>query len=110
MVWQGCSQSSKESAIEKSKQCCREPMTTNPPTVLPEEPTKRPPLAPILITMLCSLALAGGSCFAALRTFGADSSGLSWWGFFIVAFLLTALMFVVACFWLIVRVVRNLSS
>lgn len=82
-------------------------MTTNPPTILPKEPAKRPPLGPILITMLCSLVLAGGSCFAALRTLDASSNpGLSWWGFFMVVCLLAALTFVVACLWLIVQVVR----
>ena len=80
-------------------------MTTNPPRALPEEPARRSTLKPILITMLCSFVLAGGSCFAALGTFNLNSPG-GWWGFFMTVFLLTALTFITACLLLIVRAVR----
>lgn len=50
-------------------------MTTNPPRALPEEPASRSTLKPILITMLCSFLVAGGSCFGALRTFEEASRG-----------------------------------
>src|SRR6516165_2951838 len=56
-------------------------MTTNPLRALPEEPASRSTLKPILITMLCSFLVAGGSCFGALRTFEEESRG-GWWGFF----------------------------
>jgi hypothetical protein len=66
--------------------------------MLPEEPAKRSALKPILITMVCSFVLAGGSCFAASRT-----NDLGWLGFFLGVFLLAALSFVITCLWLIVR-------
>jgi len=81
-------------------------MTTNPPRALPEEPASRSTLKPILITMLCSFLVAGGSCFGALRTFEEASRG-GWWRFFMAVFLLTAITFVTASLLLIVRAVRT---
>jgi hypothetical protein len=81
-------------------------MTTNPPSGLPEEHEKKSAFKPILITLLCSFLLAGGSCFAALRTFNYNSGGGTSWGVFMVIFLAAALTFSLTCVWLIVRAIR----
>jgi hypothetical protein len=81
-------------------------MTTNRPTVLPEEHEKKSTLKPILITLLCSFLLAGGSCFAALRTFNYSRGGGGSWGVFMAIFFAAALGFIVACIWLTVRAAR----
>lgn len=80
-------------------------MTVTPPS-LPGEQAKKPTFKPILITLLCSLLLAGGSCFAALQTFNYNRGGGTLWGIFMVIFLAAALSFIVACAWLIARAVR----
>ncbi len=81
-------------------------MTTNPPPAAPEEHEEKPTFKPILITLLCSFLLAGGSCFAAVRTFTYSSGGGTSWGVFMVIFLAAALTFILACVWLMVRAIR----
>ena len=82
-------------------------MATNPPPGLPEEHEKKSTFTPILITVLCSFLLAGGSCFGALMTFNDNHGGGAWWFVFMAVFLAATLAFVVACLLLIVRAFRR---
>jgi uncharacterized membrane protein len=82
-------------------------MATNLPSGLPEEHEKKSTLTPILIALLCSFLLAGGSCFAALRTFKYNHGGGAWWFVFMAFFLAATLAFVVVCLLLIVRAFRG---
>jgi hypothetical protein len=74
-------------------------MTGDSQKVRLEKPADTSKLTPILITLLCSLVLAVGSCFAAWQTNTIVSVG---WIFFMGIFLLTTISFIVAC----VRAVR----
>ena len=80
-------------------------MTPPPQPLSSGEQANKSTFKPILITLLCSFLLAGGSCFAALRAVKYSESGGSW-AVFMVIFLAATLSFIVACIWLIVRTVR----
>jgi hypothetical protein len=77
-------------------------MTPPPPPLLPGKQAKKPTFKPILITLLCSFLLAGGSCFGFLNK---ATSGGQWQNVFMDVFLIAAFSFVAACVWLIVRAV-----
>ena len=82
-------------------------MTTNRPPGLPEEHEKKSTFNPIVITLVCSFLLAGGSCFGALTTFNYNRGGSPWWFVFMALSLAATLAFVVVCLLLIVRTFRR---
>jgi len=83
-------------------------MTTNPPPPLPEGHERKSTFKPIVITLLCSFLLAGGSCFGALMTFNINGGGGgAWWFVFMALFLAATLAFAVASVLFIVRAFRR---
>lgn len=79
-------------------------MSDDPPLVLSYE--RKSTFKPILITLLCSFLLAGGSCFAFFQR-GTHIRQLqpAWSKFFAVVFVVAALTFVIACLWLLVQAI-----
>ena len=73
-------------------------MTTTPPPLLPDEQTKKFTFRPILITLLCSILLAGGSCFGFLQTSKVNQNApVS--NVFAVGFVAGVLLFLSGCVW-----------
>lgn len=76
-----------------------EPNTNLPPLRYPHSANpKKSSAKPILITLLCSILLAGGSCFGFLRTLdlNQNSSAVS---VFALGFVAGVLLFWGACIW-----------
>lgn len=62
---------------------------------------------PILITILCAVLLAAGSCYGFLNTM----TSVTWYSKALAAvFLVSALVFAVALVWLLVAFVINVTS
>ncbi len=81
-------------------------MTTNPP-VSPSQPENKATFKPIVITLLCSFLLAGGSCFGALKALKYNGGVGGWWLVFMALFAAATVAFIVACLLLLVRAVLN---
>jgi hypothetical protein len=78
----------------------------NPLPSFPGGHERKSTFKPIVITLLCSFLLAGGSCFGALMTFNINGGeGGTWWFVFMALFLAATLAFAVALVWLITRAV-----
>jgi lysylphosphatidylglycerol synthetase-like protein (DUF2156 family) len=80
----------------------------NPLPSFPGVHERKSTFKPIVITLLCSFLLAGGSCFGALMTFNLNGGegGTSWFAF-MALFLAATLAFAVASVWLMVRAVLS---
>lgn len=76
-------------------------MTTSPVSAIPP---KQSGYRPILLTLLFSILLGGGSCYGFLSTFN-GSSPLN--NFFAAGFVLCLLVFLSALVWMIVKAVRD---
>jgi len=77
-------------------------MGTNP---APVPPASRANYKPILLTLLFSFLLAGGSCFGFLRTMNTQGGSSS--TIFGIGFLICVLVFVGAILWLAIKAVRE---
>jgi len=74
-----------------------------PPPPVP--PAKKSNYKPILLTLLFSFLLAGGSCFGFLRTMNTQGGSSS--TIFGIGFLICALVFVGAILWMAIKAVRD---
>ncbi len=73
--------------------------------------TRRSFVAP-LVTLLCAVVLAGGSCYGFLRTLDINGSGkhAALNVFFVIVFFSNVVAVPGAIVWIIVRAVRNAKS
>ena len=74
-----------------------------PPPPLP--PVRKSNYKPILLTLLFSFLLAGGSCFGFLRTMNTQGGSSS--TIFGAGFLICVLVFVGAILWLAIKAIRE---
>ncbi len=74
---------------------------------VPMPPGRRANYKPILLVMLCSFLLGGGSCFGFASTLNGNSPMSS---IFAGCFLLCVLVFLGSIVWIVVKAVRESSS
>jgi len=72
----------------------------------PLPPPRKSNYKPILLTLLFSFLLAGGSCFGFLSSFKISSDSLAS-NIFAAGFLICVLVFVGALLWLVIKAVRE---
>jgi uncharacterized membrane protein len=69
-------------------------------------PPRKSKYKPILLTLLFSFLLAGGSCFGFLSSFNLNSNSLAG-SIFAVGFLISVLVFLGSIVWLVIKAVRD---
>jgi hypothetical protein len=80
-----------------------------PPPPMPHQiEKKRLSYRPIIITLVCAVLLGGGSCFgwiATLKTLQGKNPGMN--GVFAIGFIASVFVFLGACIWLFVALIRR---